>query len=819
MDLHSSIQKLRAIIRHIMQSESRQRRFEELATGLHNDLGCLLVRDTPTRVQTTIVMISRAIPLQKAVDEWVSRHKELENNYLSCAEWNHLKSCTSGPKLKTRTKLLFSQLVLPLYSTMTNADDEYHSRQTVVESICELAKKLPDSIEIAEKTDRIYTVMKNLRGKNNWHTFNRRFDALFAQDILDKHGHFPDMRRGRHGIEYVASYIQNTALDLPHNTHAALMLKLQRLDNELKRLCGTADTVHGEASAQPKTQLATSKPPREKPQEKERTEEDLLREFKQGHLARALYGHEQTLIKDNRKDKTYRPPARSNDNRSSEESDESDDEGGLGVTMRAKGASKGAHKRLRVDSTSSERSETSISIEEASLSEMAKVLSSAPKETMPAAKSTAKGKQKSNTKQSKRRRQDAEVVEVVEGDSEQSDGNSALRAMKEREAKARPEGSRGPVNKSLEFWHGPKAVRANGEKRWEFTCKLCRKIRTFDRTVDSSDFSKEQPRPKLGNLATHLNVHGAEIAQLREKEKDGGNSDELLASSSGSKVLERQQAIMARMLDDGKVNPSHSPSQPGFHRRFTAYILESNHPLTAGEAPALRILFEYIKCPFKLPSDTAVGNFVSRIHKHLQGAITKELAASIPYRIAYSTDSWTNPQMIYTFCATLATWIDEKWTLRTRLIDFRHLAMDEHTGKGLAKAFWDAAPILASLKIVDDEPGDVDYYEKFNKYLPVAFDLAMEDEDLEAIEAEDYDGDEVQDPDTSFTAGIKSQARDEPSTASTSALEKAIELWTCEVQLRHLVLTVEDWDEIILLHGLLEFLAAGIHRRYTARID
>lgn len=70
---------------------------------------------------------------------------------------------------------------------------------------------------------------------------------------------------------------------------------------------------------------------------------------------------------------------------------------------------------------------------------------------------------------------------------------------------------------------------------------------------------------------------------------------------------------------------------------------------------------------------------------------------AVKSKIAYSTDTWTTSQMVYTFAGTIASFIDDDWQLIERLIDFRHLLDDEHEGVNAAKAFMDSGSKRGSL--------------------------------------------------------------------------------------------------------------------------
>ena len=63
-------------------------------------------------------------------------------------------------------------------------------------------------------------------------TFNKRFDALFAEDCRDAEGHLPHIRQGKSGMGLVGAYLkkvdwsQGFPLDL-------VAIKLRRLVAEL----------------------------------------------------------------------------------------------------------------------------------------------------------------------------------------------------------------------------------------------------------------------------------------------------------------------------------------------------------------------------------------------------------------------------------------------------------------------------------------------------------------------------------------------------------------------------------------------------------
>lgn len=115
---------------------------------------------------------------------------------------------------------------------------EHDSLEELVQDIVNLSKKLPQSVPEATKDDKIYEVMTNVDGESAWATFNRRFDILFGEDCRDKNGRLHHIRRGRHGMIKVTSYLSRVIVN--ENTlkgfYAPAAIKLNRLKAELQVL-------------------------------------------------------------------------------------------------------------------------------------------------------------------------------------------------------------------------------------------------------------------------------------------------------------------------------------------------------------------------------------------------------------------------------------------------------------------------------------------------------------------------------------------------------------------------------------------------------
>lgn len=103
-----------------------------------------------------------------------------------------------------------------------------------VKEIGTLSASLADSVPKGSKDDKLWLVMNSAEGESPHKTFNRRFDALFAEDCRDSSGRLHHVRQGKLGMGLVVTYLSklnwaNFPLDL-------VDLKLQRLITELKHL-------------------------------------------------------------------------------------------------------------------------------------------------------------------------------------------------------------------------------------------------------------------------------------------------------------------------------------------------------------------------------------------------------------------------------------------------------------------------------------------------------------------------------------------------------------------------------------------------------
>ena len=135
-------------------------------------------------------------------------------------------------------------------------------------------------------------------------------------------------------------------------------------------------------------------------------------------------------------------------------------------------------------------------------------------------------------------------------------------------------------------------------------------------------FDDELTLPKLNNLASHA----AEC-----KKKSEGASTDTEVPPSAHVNLKRSADLMAAYLKAGELNPDVTPTQKGFLRLFAAWILDESLPWTAGEAPALGVLFKYLKIRFQLPSDTTVRNQLAKIFAELHSKVVIDNGCGYPH--------------------------------------------------------------------------------------------------------------------------------------------------------------------------------------------
>jgi hypothetical protein len=104
--------------------------------------------------------------------------------------------------------------------------------QRLVKEIATLSNGLPPSVPNGTKDDKIWRIMNGQEGETAFETFNKRFDAMFAEELRSPDGRLLHIRRGKLGMGLICSYLLKTnwtadfTLDL-------VEIKLLRLTAEL----------------------------------------------------------------------------------------------------------------------------------------------------------------------------------------------------------------------------------------------------------------------------------------------------------------------------------------------------------------------------------------------------------------------------------------------------------------------------------------------------------------------------------------------------------------------------------------------------------
>jgi len=228
---------------------------------------------------------------------------------------------------------------------------------------------------------------------------------------------------------------------------------------------------------------------------------------------------------------------------------------------------------------------------------------------------------------------------------------------------------------------------------------------SFPRTIDGVDiaFDMELKLPKLQNLAGHvMECKGT---------KDDKKKDEL---TSEEQINIKQSAEMMEVyLKEGKLNPEVVATYRGFLHIFSVWILDESLPWTTGEAPTLQMLFRYLKITYQLPSDTMVHNQLAHIFEELHRKVVHEFAVhdcppkalgfsfskffqAVKSKITYATDTWTTPQMVYTFACSVGCFINDDWEMIEHVINFKPLEDKEHEGLYGGKALVNGACKIGS---------------------------------------------------------------------------------------------------------------------------
>jgi hypothetical protein len=119
----------------------------------------------------------------------------------------------------------------------------------LIHEITKLSSSLPASVPNGTQKDKIWRLMSGPEGDNVFETFNKRFDALFAEDAhcRNSDGRFHFLCKGNYGMDAVTSYLSQVdwssgvPLDLVEIKLNRLVLELRHLTN--RYVCDSLSTT------------------------------------------------------------------------------------------------------------------------------------------------------------------------------------------------------------------------------------------------------------------------------------------------------------------------------------------------------------------------------------------------------------------------------------------------------------------------------------------------------------------------------------------------------------------------------------------------
>lgn len=110
------------------------------------------------------------------------------------------------------------------------------SASVLIVNIANLSRNLPVSLPKALSDDYIQHVLTAVKGDDEWETFNRRMDLLFAENLRGVDGYLPNIKGGRFGMRAVAKYLNGIDTEASWFLAAPAILKLERVNNELLKI-------------------------------------------------------------------------------------------------------------------------------------------------------------------------------------------------------------------------------------------------------------------------------------------------------------------------------------------------------------------------------------------------------------------------------------------------------------------------------------------------------------------------------------------------------------------------------------------------------
>ena len=109
-----------------------------------------------------------------------------------------------------------------------------HDIQATVSQIQTLCTELLSTIPQGSNRSKITQVLDGPEYESPWQTFNKRFNALFAEDCRDEAGRLHHICRGKYGMDKMNNYL--ASIDFTALLLDLVTFKLDQLKAELEDL-------------------------------------------------------------------------------------------------------------------------------------------------------------------------------------------------------------------------------------------------------------------------------------------------------------------------------------------------------------------------------------------------------------------------------------------------------------------------------------------------------------------------------------------------------------------------------------------------------
>lgn len=184
-------------------------------------------------------------------------------------------------------------------------------------------------------------------------------------------------------------------------------------------------------------------------------------------------------------------------------------------------------------------------------------------------------------------------------------------------------------------------------------------------------------RKNLKGMDSHLLTHGKSLYDLLKDE----NANHTLASA---KKLVLQRNTQREILTGRDIEAQRLRKRAIWRFETLLWIIETNQSFSSVDNKAFRRFIRATNPKVKFFSRKTLDRLIDVYFDHYMEKI-RDLLASIPGRISFTTDIWTSPASD-PFMAVTGHWI-EKGKSMSCLIDFVSFHED-HDGKGIAAALY-----------------------------------------------------------------------------------------------------------------------------------